>query len=197
MNDLAYMLGLIAGIFTIAGYIPYIYEVIAKTDVPSRASWIIWSLSTLIILFGVNATGTHEAIWVPVTDALGCFVIMLLSIKYGVGGWNRTDKISFSLCILSLVILWTTGNALTALIMNLLIYISGYISTIKKAIEDPTTESKTAWSLFLIGVVLNFITVVVGSDRGFAVWLYPSVLVICVGVLFTILFRKPKQWVIW
>lgn len=197
MNDLAHILGLIAGIFTIAGYIPYIYEVIAKTDVPSPASWIIWSLSTLIILFGVNATGTHEAIWVPVTDALGCFVIMLLSIRYGVGGWNRTDKISFSLCILSLVILWTTGNALTALIMNLLIYISGYISTIKKAIEDPITESKTAWSLFLIGVVLNFITVAIGSDRGFAVWLYPSVLVICVGVLFTILFRKPKQGVIW
>ena len=197
MNDFAHVLGLIAGIFTIAGYIPYIYEVIAKTDVPSRASWIIWSLSTLIILFGVKATGTHEAIWVPITDALGCFVIMLLSIKYGVGGWNRADKISFSLCILSLVILWTTGNALTALIMNLLIYISGYISTIKKAIEDPTTESKTAWSLFLIGVVLNFITVAIGSDRGFAVWLYPSVLVICVGVLFTILFRKPKQRVIW
>ena len=197
MNDFAHVLGLIAGIFTIAGYIPYIYEVIAKTDVPSRASWIIWSLSTLIILFGVKATGTHEAIWVPITDALGCFVIMLLSIKYGVGGWNRTDKISFSLCILSLVILGTTGNALTALIMNLLIYISGYISTIKKAIEDPTTESKTAWSLFLIGVVLNFITVAIGSDRGFAVWLYPSVLVICVGVLFTILFRKPKQRVIW
>ena len=192
MNDLAHILGLIAGIFTIAGYVPYIYEVLTKTDVPSRASWIIWSLSTLIILFGVNATGTHEAIWVPITDALGCFAIMLLSIKYGVGGWSKTDKISFSLCVLSLVILWTTGNVLTALIMNLLIYVSGYISTIKKAIEDPATESKTAWSLFLIGVVLNFITVIVGTDRGFAVWLYPSVLVICVATLFVILFRKPK-----
>ena len=193
MNDLPHVLGLISGAFLIAGYIPYIYGVIKKTDVPSRASWIIWSLSTLIILFGVNATGTHEAIWVPIADALGCFVIMLLSIKYGIGGWKNEDKISFLICILSLVVLLITGNVLTALIMNLLIYTSGYISTIRKAIDDPTTESKTAWSLFLIGVVLNLITVMIGNDRGLVVWLYPVVLVLCVGTLFAVLLRKPKR----
>ncbi|MES3006084.1 MAG: hypothetical protein V4664_04010 [Patescibacteria group bacterium] len=182
-------LGILSGVFLIAGYIPYIYEVFRKTTIPNRASWFIWSLSTAIILFGVSNTGTHEAIWVPVADTAGCFIIFILSIFYGVGGWSKTDKISLSITLSSLVILALTGNALIALLMNLLIYISGYVSTIKKALIDPKSESVFAWSLFFIGVLLNFLTVIIGSDTGFAVWLYPIVLVLTVGTLYFILIK--------
>lgn len=141
------ILGMISGVFLIGGYIPYIKEVFNGKSVPSRASWLIWSFSTLIILFGVKETGTHEAIWVPIADAIGCLIIFILSIKKGVGGWSFVDKISFSVCALSLIILVLTGDALTVLIMNLLIYISGYISTIKKEIDTPGQESRFAWTL--------------------------------------------------
>jgi hypothetical protein len=182
-------LGLISGLFLIGGYIPYIWEVLRKTSVPNRASWFIWSLSTAIILFGVKETGTHEAIWVPIADALGCFIIFAFSIKWGVGGWSFTDRISLFICLMSLVVLWLTGNALIALVMNLFIYISGYISTIKKEIDTPGVESKTAWTIFFIGVVLNLVTVMIGTDQGFAVWLYPIVLVVVVGVLCYFIYR--------
>ncbi len=187
---LSQTLGIISGIFLIAGYIPYIYEVLRRTSIPNRMSWFIWSLSTVIILFSVKATGTHEAIWVPMADAVGCLVIFILSIFYGVGGWTRTDKISLALSLVSLVILFTTGNVLIALIMNLLIYVSGYIPTIKKSIINPKEESFTAWTFFLIGVVLNLVTVIIGTDSGFSVWLYPIVLVATVGTLYFFLVRK-------
>jgi len=184
------ILSIIAGIFLISGYIPYIYEVIKNKAAPNRASWFIWSLSTAIILFGVNGTGTHEAIWVPIADAIGCFVIFILSIPRGVGGWNRADRISFLICFSSLIIWAYTGSILVALIMNLLVYSSGYISTIEKAIRDPWSESYFAWTLFFIGVLLNLLVVIIGTDTGFAVWLYPIVLVVCVGILYYFLSRK-------
>ena len=112
------------------------------------------------------------------------FFIFLLSIKLGVGGWGKTDKLSLLICILSLTILFLTGNAFLALLMNLCIYVSGYIPTIKKVIENPNSESKFAWSLFFIGVILNLITVVIGADTGIAVWLYPIILVVTVGTLY-------------
>ena len=130
--NIAQSLGIISGLFLIAGYIPYIYEVVKKTTTPNRASWFIWALSTVIILFGVNQTGTHEAIWVPVADAVGCCFIFICSIFWGVGGFAKIDRISLAICALSLIILWFTGNVLVALIMNLLIYVSGYISTIQR-----------------------------------------------------------------
>jgi|SRR3989344_1855315 len=191
--DFSSLLGLVAGVFLITGYVPYIYEVIKNKTVPNRASWFIWSLSTAVLLFGVMDTGTHEAIWVPVADALGCFIIFVLSIPKGVGGWKRTDQISLLICFLSLGIWWYTGDALLALFMNLAVYVSGYIPTIKKSIDNPMTESLFAWSLFFIGVVLNLITVAIGSDTGFAVWLYPIVLVATVGTLCFFLVGRFKS----
>jgi hypothetical protein len=141
-------------------------------------------------LFGVSQTGTNEAIWVPVADALGCFVVFILSIKFGTGGWAKTDRFALVISLLSLVILAVTGDVLIALITNLLIYTSGYIPTIKKSIKNPQEESLAAWSLFLIGVILNLITVIIGNDTGFAVWLYPIVLVLTVGTLYFFLIRK-------
>ncbi len=187
------LLGLVSGILLICGFLPYIYEVVKKKAVPSRMSWFIWSLSTATILFGVIATGTTEAIWVPIVDAVGCFVIFVLSLKFGVGGWSTTDRISLAICLLSLFVWWLTGHALLALVMNLCIYISGYIPTIKKALKKPQTESRTAWTIFFIGVLLNLLTVAIGTDQGIAVWLYPITLTGVVGTLTAILYFKPGK----
>lgn len=189
----AEILGMLSGVFLAAGYIPYIYEVLAKKTVPNRASWLIWCISTATILFGVSETGTNEAIWVPIADAVGCGLIFLLSIPFGVGGWSRTDRLSLVICIVSLAGWAFTGNALIALLANLGIYVSGYIPTIRKAMIDPKSESLVAWSLFLIGVLLNLLTIIIGTDTGFAVWLYPIVLVATVGSLFFFLVRPTKR----
>ncbi len=184
-------LSVAAGVLLIGGYIPYIWEVLRKKTIPNRASWFIWALSTVTLLFGVKETGTHEAIWVPIADAVGCTLIFLFAIPYGVGGWSKTDRISLVISVSSLALWYFTGNAVIALIANLLVYVTGYIPTIRKAWLAPGTESKTAWSFFFFGVVLNLLVVVFGSDTGWAVWLYPSVLVATVGTLYAILWRKP------
>ena len=185
------ILGLIAGILISVGYIPYVYEVLTKKTVPSRASWVIWSISTIIISISVQLTGTHEAIWFPILDAVGCTLIFFLSIPYGSNGWTPTDRFSFAICLASLVIWYATGNPLTALIMNLSVYLSGYIPTIGKVWRDPRHESKSAWSFFFLGSVVNLVAVLIGHDKGFAVWFYPVVLMLAVGSLYVLLFRKP------
>ncbi|MBP7134658.1 hypothetical protein KBA73_05580 [Patescibacteria group bacterium] len=187
------IIGLASGVLLISGYIPYMYEVFKKKTIPSRMSWFIWSLSTATILFSVLGTGTTEAIWVPIADAVGCFLIFVLSLRFGVGGWSRTDQLSLAICLGSLFIWWLTGNALLALIMNLCVYVSGYIPTIKKALKKPQSESRVAWTIFFLGVLLNLFTVFIGTDTGFAVWLYPVTLVVVVGTLLAILcLKKPS-----
>jgi hypothetical protein len=183
-------LSILAGALLIGGYIPYIWEVAQRKTIPNRASWFIWALSTVSLLFGVQETGTHEAIWVPIADAVGCTIIFILAVPFGVGGWSKTDRVSLVVSISSLVLWWYTGNAFIALIANLLVYVTGYIPTIVKAWKDPKSESKSAWTLFLLGVVLNLIVVAIGTDAGFAVWLYPIVLVVTVGTLYSILWKK-------
>lgn len=188
------ILGIVSGACLILGYFPYVYSVFKKKTVPNRASWLIWAFSTTVILFGVKETGTHEAIWVPVADAVGCTFIFLLSIFKGSGGWSKTDRISMAICLASLLVWWISGSAVTALIANLLIYVSGYIPTIQKAYVRPGSESLFAWGIFFAGVFLNLITVIIGNDSGWAVWVYPVTLVITVGTLCALLLRSLKTF---
>ncbi len=183
-------LGIVAGVFLISGYVPYILEVVKRKTIPNRASWLIVSISTALILVGVNATGTDEAIWVPVAYAVGSFAILVLSLFFGVSGWSRTDQMLFLVSAASVFVFFLTENMLIALLMNLAIFVSGYISIIKKVIVDPESESLVAWSLFFIGVVLNLVTVAIGTDTGVAVWLYPIVLVATVGTLYFFLLKS-------
>ncbi len=187
------IIGLIAGILISIGYIPYIYEVLAKKTVPSRASWLIWSISTIIIAFSVQLTGTHEAVWFPILDAVGCTLIFLLAIPYGSGGWTKTDRISFAICLASLIVWYFSGSALVALLMNLSVYVSGYIPTIAKVWKNSHNESFLAWTFFFAGTVLNLIAVLIGNDTGFAVWFYPVILMTAVGSLYVLLFKKFKK----
>ena len=184
------ILGLIAGILISVGYVPYVYEVLTKKTVPSRASWLIWSISTIIIALSVQLTGTTEAIWFPILDAVGCTLIFLLAIPYGSGGWTKTDRISFTICVASLIVWYFSGSALVALLMNLSVYVSGYIPTIAKVWKNSHDESFLAWTFFFAGTVLNLIAVLIGNDTGFAVWFYPTVLTVVVGMLFLLLLRK-------
>lgn len=187
------IIGLTAGIAISLGYFPYTYEVLKKKTVPSRASWLIWSLSTIIIAVSVQLTGTTEAIWFPILDAVGCTLIFLLAIPYGSGGWTKTDRISFAICIASLIVWYFTGSPLVALLMNLSVYVSGYIPTIAKVWKNAHNESRAAWTFFFLGTVLNLIAVLIGNDTGFAVWFYPVVLMTAVGSLYLLLFRKTKH----
>jgi len=190
------LLGQISGLFLIGGYIPYILELIKGKTVPNRTSWLIWSLSTILLLWSTHKTGTTEAIWVPVADALGCTIIFLLSIKRGTGGWAKTDLISLGVCVVSIILYFMTENALFILLLNLIIYTSGYIPTIQKSIHHPEEESFSAWSLFMIGVVLNLLTVAFGTDSknsDLTVWLYPIVLVCTVGTLYFYLLRDKLK----
>jgi nitrate reductase NapE component len=68
----------------------------------------------------------------------------------------------------------------------------GLILTIKKALKKPSSESRAAWTIFFLGTLLNLLTVIIGTDTGFAVWLYPIILVVVVGTLVGILYLKPQ-----
>ena len=86
------LIGVFAGIISMIAFVPYIISILKKETQPSRASWIIWTVVALMILSSYKMSGAVETIWVPVSYFLGPFVVAILSVKYGVGGWTRMDR---------------------------------------------------------------------------------------------------------
>ncbi|MFA6365385.1 MAG: hypothetical protein WCW78_03215 [Candidatus Paceibacterota bacterium] len=94
MYDIKAVFGVLAGLFSIASYVPYIRSILNPKGgtKPNRASWFIWAGVSGIIAVSSYASGARETIWVPIGYVIGSSIIALFSIKYGEGGWTPFDQ---------------------------------------------------------------------------------------------------------
>src|SRR5688572_397041 len=87
------LFGVTSGVLSLVGLLLYARGVVAGPSKPSRATWLIWTLNSILLLTSYDASGAKETIWLAGGYAAGCFVIAMLTIKFGEGGWSRLDRI--------------------------------------------------------------------------------------------------------
>lgn len=184
-------LGWTAGLVCLIAYWPYIVAVIRRETIPNRATWIIWTLVSLIIAISYKNSGGEATFWVPVGYAVGSGIVAILSFKYGEGGWTRLDKFCLTMAVLSIPAWILSGSPKTALLISLAVDLLGALPTIKKSYLEPEKENRIAWSLFAVGCFLNVAAL---PDWNFWVALYPVAMVMLVSVItFPVLFLRKNS----
>src|SRR3954467_5028621 len=96
-------IGVLAGFFSLCGYAPYALSVIRGDRKPERTSWLIWTLSSVLILMSYYVLGARETIWVPLAYVVGSGMITILSWGYGQEGWGLLEKVSLVVGIISAI----------------------------------------------------------------------------------------------
>ena len=183
--------GIIAGVLSILDFFLYSISIVRHKTTPNRATWLIFSLVGLLIFSSYYSLGARETIWVALGYAIGPFVIFLLSIKFGTGGWSSFDKLCLLGASTSLVLWWLFNSALIALLINILIDFFGILPTIKKSYLDPTSEEGLPWFITFISCVLNIFAIQVWK---FEIWIYPVYMLITNGaIVFILYFFKYKN----
>ncbi|PCI19189.1 hypothetical protein COB64_04065 [Candidatus Wolfebacteria bacterium] len=182
--------GWAAGIFSLVAYIPYTVSILKKKTQPNRATWIIWTVVSLTMLFSYDAVGANETIWLLRAFALGTVITMLLSLKYGTGGWTRFDRGCLITAAVSLFAWWVFDSPLSALLISLFVDALGSLPTIKKLYHDSESENKTAWALFFIGSLSNVIAV---NTWTFEIAIHPVIMFTTLSTIFILVFLKPKK----
>lgn len=132
-------LGVLSGIFSASGYIPYIRDILARKTKPERASWLIWTVLTVIAFFTQFAKGASYSLWLPALETCGLTIVLFLSIQFGVGGLQKRD--------------------LAALYITIGIDAIGTILTVQKAYEKPETETLSTWLLVASAGILGMLAV--------------------------------------
>jgi len=181
--------GVAAGILAITDFFLYSVSIIRHKTTPNRATWLIFTFVSLLILSSYYSVGARETIWVPLAYTIGPLVIFILSIKYGEGGWTFFDKMCLLGAFTSVFIWWQTGSALTALLINILVDLFGIMPTIKKSYLNPISEDKFPWFITLISCILNIFAIRVWN---FDVWIYPVYMLVTNGAVVYLLYF-PKQ----
>lgn len=186
------MIGIIAGILALAGYIPYIIGILRGKTRPNKASWIIWTVVGALLAFSYMAEGDQNAIWLPLGYFLGPLIVAIMSLRYGYSEWSRLDKICLVAAIISIVPWLLSSDATITLLINVLIDSLGAVPTIVKTYHEPETEDFTAWVVFFIANTLQLFAI---STLNLTI-LYPIYLFILAGSIVALILKDKIKHVL-
>lgn len=185
--DIRTLIGVASGVVAFSSYFFYIPSILKGKTKPNRASWWIWGLVGFLIVASYYVSGARGTIWVPLSEAVGPFLIAILAIWYGEGGWTRFDKLCLVGAAFGTLLWWLTKTAEVGLIFYLFIDFTAVLPTIRKSFHRPENEDRNAWMLTFSGQVLNLFAV---ERFVFSILLYPIYMIITNGIIFALQFRK-------
>ncbi|MBI5887059.1 MAG: hypothetical protein HZB85_10850 [Deltaproteobacteria bacterium] len=180
--------GWLAGVLGLAGFIPYIISIIRKETTPNRATWLIWTLVGVMLGGSYYAGGATDTIWVAVSYVAGPFIIFILSIRRGEGGWTGIDKACLFTAAASAFFWWFTGSALIGLCLSLLADVMGAAPTVVKAFRRPEGEDKLSWTLWALSGLINLAAI--DDWAAFSIVAYPAYMLICAGTVTALLYLR-------
>lgn len=190
MSDITAIAGQVAGIVSLVAYASYVLAILRGETKPNRATWWVWTVVGLMLGSSYYYSGANHTIWVPVSYIIGPFVIAILSIKHGEGGWDRFDKYCLFGAGVSIVLWWAFSSPFIALLINLVIDLMGALPTIRKVYHEPEKEDRTAWTLFLVGNTINLFAVEMWT---FTISVYPIYMFLVNGVIAGLVFIRPYK----
>ncbi len=193
MHNIHEIIGIIAGILAISGYIPYVISILKGKTRPDRATWFIWSIVGGLLAFSYLATGDPKAIWLPLGYFFGPFITFILSIFYGYSKWSRLDTICVAVTFFSVIPWILSKNAELTLIINVILDATGAIPTLVKTYREPDTEDLTAWIIFAIANTLQLFAITEWNNISVS---YPVYLFFLAGGMVLLILRgkinQPK-----
>lgn len=150
-------LSLLSGLLFIVGFVPYSIEILQKKTLPSKATWIIWISLDVITMAGMIAK--HAVNFQIIGCVTGGTIVMLLSIKYGVPGWTKLDKLCLSGAVLGLALWAISRNPMVGMATSLSVTFLGSFPTFVSAWEDYHRESRLSWTIFFLSCCLAVLAI--------------------------------------
>jgi ABC-type amino acid transport system permease subunit len=183
-------IGGVAGFLSFLCFVPYIITIWQRKTRPNRASWWIWAINGLILSASYYSAGASNTIWALICAVIAQFIIAVLSLKYGEGGWNRFDRACLFGAGISLV-LWRQFNSpVIAILLTIVIDFLGALPTLKKSYYEPEKEDLLTWILYVVASLLNLLAI---EDWNFAIWVPPLYVFLINTTIVALLLRSNIQ----
>lgn len=141
------VLSVLSGFLTLASVGPYIRDILRGRTVPHRTSWVIFAALAAIATGSQIRVGASSGAWMTAGAALGFSIVSFLSIRRGVGGFERSDALTLGIVIAGMVAWLLTNEAIVALVATITVEVAAIVLTVRKAFIDPWSETLSTWVL--------------------------------------------------
>jgi hypothetical protein len=167
---MAELFAILSAVIVLFGAPFYFFDILKSKTKPQRTTWFIWTVQGTVALITQAQLGAHWSLLFAGLNAAGNVVVWLLSLKYGVGGWQRIDVAALIIAAIGVVVSVFFRAPLIALAGVILADFAGTVPTLHKTYLDPSSETTITW--FALGVSSLLAIFSVGHYT-FALLLYP------------------------
>src|SRR5262249_19448467 len=132
ISDWHPIIGVVAGLVGVLGFVPYAVSILRGSTQPSIASWLIWTALGSVFSATYYFAGSGTAWWLTASYAVGPLVILLVSLRVGRFSWDRLDSLYIGGALVGLLWWWASGVAAIAQTVGIAVDICGAIPTLRK-----------------------------------------------------------------
>ncbi len=186
MNELIVV---VASLLAVVGNVPYLRDVIKGKVKPHPYTWLVWSIVSFVIFFGVLAKGGGLGTIPVAVSEIFTFLIFLFSLKYGLKNPPKRDKYFLILALLGLIPWLLTKDPTISVVIMVTIDLIGFMPTLYKTFHYPKTES---WLLYSTNVARHSLILSVLGSYNIATMLH-SLSMIVTNTIMVIFIKTRKE----
>jgi len=135
--------------------LPYLRDIFRGKTKPHAYTWLVWTITQGTAVAGlIKGKGGWGTLALIIGTAF-CFLIFLLSLKYGTRNITKSDTIVLIAALSAIVVWWQLESPLLAVFMVSAIDVLGSIPSFRKTFEEPWTETAVSWVFFSLANVLT------------------------------------------
>lgn len=157
--DIKVLFAILSAVIGQGALVPYIIDTVKRRTEPHAYTWIIWAITQTTAgaasLYGGGGWGAKLLF----LGGILCFVIFLLSLKYGTKNITKSDTIVLIAAISAIFVWWQLNQPLIAVIMITLIDFIGYFPTFRKSWQEPWSETVISWFGFFFGMLFAILAI--------------------------------------
>lgn len=181
---------LISTVLALISPIVYSVAILRGEAKPHRTTRFVLLLITSLTTLSLFAQGNRVAIYLAGVSTLQSIIVFILSIKYGMGGWSKSDIICLIFALIGIILWRITKNPVVALYFAIGADFIGMIPAIIKTYHFPETE---IWLFFALDVLAAIFSLLALEKWTLEEFSYPIYIMLINLIMVLLILVRPKR----
>jgi len=179
---------ILSSVSILAAYFIYEWSIVTGRTRPHRTTRFVIFIVAALGATSLFAGQDRVAVWLLGICAIQSLVVFLMSFKWGMGGWAKTDILCLAIALLGIIVWQLTDNPALGLYAAITADFAGMVPALIKTYRLPHTEYWLSYIFDVVAAGFTLLAIQKWELQGFSYPLY----ILVINIVMLILIFRPK-----